>query len=52
MGLVNQALERSPRWVIKRLTATYLTLTLADLAKQVKIKDEEKVREIVVSMVF
>lgn len=50
-GLVNQALERAPRWIIKKLTSTYLTLGLGDIAKQVKLECEEKVREIVVSMI-
>ena len=51
MGLVEQALERAPRWAIKKLTATYLTLALHDIGKAVKIDDESRVRGLILSMV-
>jgi COP9 signalosome complex subunit 3 len=51
MGLVEQALERAPRWAIKKLTATYLTLALHDIGKAVKIVDQDRVRSLILSMV-
>lgn len=51
VGLVNQAIERAPRWLIKKLTSTYLTLGLAEIGKSVGIADVEEVRAIVLSMV-
>ena len=32
-GLVAQALARAPRWAIRRLTETYMTLGLAEIAR-------------------
>lgn len=46
-----QAIDRAPRWALKRLTATYVTLGLADIARAVKIESEDEVRDIVLSMV-
>jgi COP9 signalosome complex subunit 3 len=46
-----QAIERAPRWALKRLTATYVTLDLSDIARAVKIESEDEVREVVLSMV-
>ena len=51
MGLINQAIDRAPVWLIKKLTATYLTLGLADIGREVGIDDVEQVREIILSMV-
>jgi COP9 signalosome complex subunit 3 len=51
MGLLNQALSRAPRWAIKKLTATYLTLALYDIGQAVKIEREEEVRALILSMV-
>ena len=50
-GLVEQAIDRAPRWSIKKLTATYLTLGLSEIAKAVGIKSEEEVRKVVLDMV-
>lgn len=50
-GLINQAIERAPRWLIKKLTSTYLTLGLSDIGKEVGIDSEDEVRAIIVSMV-
>ncbi|KAF8219143.1 hypothetical protein L208DRAFT_1418768 [Tricholoma matsutake] len=50
-GLVMQAIDRAPRWALKRLTATYVTLGLADIARAVKIESEDEVRDIVLSMI-
>jgi len=46
-----QAIERAPRWALKRLTATYVTLGLADIARAVNIESEDEVRELLLSMV-
>jgi hypothetical protein len=46
-----QAIDRAPRWALKRLTATYVTLGLSDIARAVNIESEDEVREVVLSMV-
>ena len=51
MGLINQATDRAPVWLIKKLTATYLTLGLSDIGREVGIDSPEEVREIILSMV-
>ncbi|RPD63474.1 hypothetical protein L227DRAFT_497116 [Lentinus tigrinus ALCF2SS1-6] len=51
LGLINQAIDRAPVWLIKKLTATYLTLGLADIGKEVGIDSPEEVREIILSMI-
>ncbi|CCL99781.1 uncharacterized protein FIBRA_01803 [Fibroporia radiculosa] len=51
LGLVHQAIERAPRWLIKKLTSTYLTLGLADIAKEVGIDSEDELRAILISMI-
>ena len=38
-------------WLIKKLTATFLTLGLADIGKEVGIDSVDEVREIILSMV-
>jgi len=42
--------ERAPRWALKRLTATYVTLGLSDIARAVNIESEDDVWELVLSM--
>jgi len=51
LGLLKQAIDRAPRWALKKLTATYLSLNLADIAKAVKIDSEEEVRHLLLDMV-
>ncbi|KAL0958361.1 hypothetical protein HGRIS_000503 [Hohenbuehelia grisea] len=51
VGLLRQALARAPRWSIKKLTETYLTLNLAEIAKEVNISSENEVRSIVLDMI-
>ena len=51
MGLIQQAAQRAPRWVLKKLTATYVTLHLSDIGKAVKIDGEDEVRALLLSMV-
>ncbi|KAH0835008.1 hypothetical protein J3R83DRAFT_10732 [Lanmaoa asiatica] len=51
LGLVLQALERAPRWSIRKLTATYLTLHLSDIAHAVGIENVEEVRALILDMI-
>ncbi len=51
-GLVQQAIERAPRWTIKKLIGTYVTLNLTDIARAVKIESLDQVREILLNMVY
>ena len=46
-----QALERAPRWSIKKLTSTYLTLHLSDIARAVGIENVDEVRALILDMV-
>jgi len=48
---VLQALERAPRWSIKKLTSTYLTLHLSDIAHAVGIENVDQVRALILDMV-
>lgn len=48
---MKQVLEYAPRWSIKKLTETYMAMSLSDIGREVGIADEEAVRLIVVSMV-
>ena len=50
-GLVSQAIDRAPVWLIKKLTATYPTIGLADIGKEVGIDSPGEVRETILSMV-
>ena len=51
LGLVRQALDHAPRWTMRKLTSTYVTLSLAEIGKVAGIENEESVREIVLNMV-
>ncbi|KAI9458451.1 hypothetical protein HD554DRAFT_2029634 [Boletus coccyginus] len=51
LGLVLQALERAPRWSIKKLTSTYLTLHLSDIAHVVGIENVDQVRALILDMI-
>jgi COP9 signalosome complex subunit 3 len=51
MGLINQAVDRAPRWALKKLIGTYITLNLVDIARQVKIDSVDQVREMILNMV-
>ncbi|KAL7278794.1 hypothetical protein ACG7TL_007803 [Trametes sanguinea] len=51
LGLINQAIERAPIWLIKKLTATYLTLGLTDIGREVGISSVEDVRSIILDMI-
>ncbi|KAF9553594.1 hypothetical protein CPC08DRAFT_224462 [Agrocybe pediades] len=51
LGLITQALQRAPRWVLKKLTATYVTLHLSDIGRLIKIDSEDEVRALLLSMI-
>ncbi|KAI0263007.1 hypothetical protein BC834DRAFT_888631 [Gloeopeniophorella convolvens] len=51
IGLVKQALEKAPRWAIRKLTETYITLSLVEIGRAVGIEGAEEVRRVVVSMI-
>ncbi|KAG6819781.1 hypothetical protein H0H93_008696 [Arthromyces matolae] len=51
VGLIQQALARAPRWTLKKLTATYVTLSLSDIAKAIRIESEDEVRELLLDMI-
>lgn len=50
-GLIQQAIERAPRWTIRKLIGTYVTLNLTDIARAVKIESVDQVRELLLNMV-
>ncbi|KAJ6601089.1 hypothetical protein DFH09DRAFT_1126810 [Mycena vulgaris] len=51
LGLVTQVIDRAPRWALKKLTATYVTLGLGDIARAVGIQSEDDVRALILSMI-
>lgn len=51
LGLINQAIERAPRWALKKLIGTYVTLNLTDIARQVKLDSDDQVREMLLNMI-
>lgn len=50
-GLLRLVVERAPRWAIRKLTETYLTLSLGEIGRAAGIEDVAEVRRIVLSMV-
>ncbi|KAG6845052.1 hypothetical protein H0H87_001389 [Tephrocybe sp. NHM501043] len=50
-GLITQALLRAPRWELKKLTSTYVTLALSDIAKAIKLPDEDAVSALLLDMI-
>jgi len=51
VGLVKQVIEYAPRWNIKKLTDTYLTLSVKEIGREIGIEDEGVVRGLVVQMI-
>ncbi|KAG6913805.1 hypothetical protein DXG01_004196 [Tephrocybe rancida] len=49
-GLIALALSRTPRWTLKKLALTCVTLTLSDIARAIKLPDEEAVRSLLLDM--
>ena len=45
-------MARAPRWVLKKLTSTYVTLHLSDIGRAIKIESEDEVRALLLSMVY
>ncbi|KAI0305215.1 hypothetical protein B0F90DRAFT_1702545 [Multifurca ochricompacta] len=50
-GLLRLVVERAPRWAIKKLTETYLTLSLPEIGRVAGVEDVEEVRRVVLSMI-
>jgi COP9 signalosome complex subunit 3 len=50
-GLVRQVIDRAPRWQVRKLTDTYVTLSLPEIGKAVSIESEAEIRALVVGMV-
>jgi len=50
LGLLRLVVERAPRWAIRKLTETYLTLSLTEIGRAAGIEEAE-VRRIVLSMI-
>jgi len=51
LELIKQALERAPRWAIKKLTGTYLTPGVPEIGGAVGIEEVEEVRRVMLSTV-
>ncbi|KAL4073439.1 hypothetical protein J3A83DRAFT_4357502 [Scleroderma citrinum] len=51
LGLISQALEHAPRWSIRKLTGTYLTLHISDIGQAVGIESEDEVRALILDMI-
>ncbi|KAF4581663.1 hypothetical protein EYR40_002674 [Pleurotus pulmonarius] len=51
IGLMLQAIARAPRWSIKKLTETYVTLSISEIAKSVKLEKHDEVRALILDMV-
>ncbi|KJA15276.1 hypothetical protein HYPSUDRAFT_48494 [Hypholoma sublateritium FD-334 SS-4] len=51
LGLVKVALDRAPRWVLRKLTDTYATLHLADVARAAGLDGEDAARGLVLGMI-
>jgi COP9 signalosome complex subunit 3 len=49
-GMVQQAIARAPRWLIRKLTLTYITLGLRDIASQIGVSTEDEVRSLILDM--
>lgn len=51
IGLVREVLENAPRWKLRTLTKTYLTLSLSEIGKEIVMSDTVKLRSLVEDMV-
>lgn len=51
LGLVREVLENAPRWKLRTLTKTYLTLSLAEIAKEIGMDVGPALRTLVEDMV-
>ncbi|KAI0684780.1 hypothetical protein BC835DRAFT_1461684, partial [Cytidiella melzeri] len=50
-GLLQQTIARAPQWLIKKLTLTYLTLGLGDIASLIGVATEHEVRALILDMI-
>jgi COP9 signalosome complex subunit 3 len=50
-GLLGLVVDRAPRWAIRRLTETYLTLSLSEIGRAARMESIEEVRRVVLSMI-
>ncbi|KIY48410.1 hypothetical protein FISHEDRAFT_23327, partial [Fistulina hepatica ATCC 64428] len=50
-SLVELALDALPKWALQRLTHTYVTFSLEDIAEAIQLPDGEVVREMVLEMI-
>ena len=51
VGLVRIVCEKAPRWILRKLTDTYATLHLGEVASATGLDGEEAARQLVLSMV-
>lgn len=51
LGLLGLVVNKAPRWAIRRLTETYLTLSLSEIGRAVGMENFEEVRRVVLSMI-
>lgn len=51
LGLVREVLENAPRWKLRTLTKTYLTLSLAEIGKEIGMEDASALRRLVEDMI-
>lgn len=49
--MLRLVVERAPRWAIRKLTDTYLILSLPEIGRAAGIDDVAEVRRVVLSMV-
>ena len=41
MNLIRLALSYAPRWAIQKLTATYITLSLSEIAQAINLTEDD-----------
>ncbi|KAJ3715066.1 hypothetical protein EV361DRAFT_451879 [Lentinula raphanica] len=51
LGLVELLVAEAPKWIIKRLTETYVTLGLTEIGRYIGIDNESQVRALVLRMI-
>ncbi|KAF8267165.1 hypothetical protein EI94DRAFT_1582498 [Lactarius quietus] len=51
LGLLGLVVDRAPRWTIRRLTETYLTLSLPEIGRAAGMENIDEVRRVVLSMI-
>ncbi|KAH8829079.1 hypothetical protein DL96DRAFT_1596566 [Flagelloscypha sp. PMI_526] len=50
-GLVQEAFRQAPKWQLKKLTNTYVTLGVGEIGKHLGISDEAQVLSLVIGMI-